>query len=118
MAIASIEGELGKSPLPPAAPVAPGARALEAEFPFEHLNPLAQLESWRKEVNRPIYHVHKWWANRLGSVFRAIILAGSTEAGGDVWGKFYGKGHDLRDCIVLDPFMGSGTTIGEALKLG
>jgi putative DNA methylase len=76
------------------------------------------LESWRKEVNRPIYHVHKWWANRLGSVFRAIALAGNLDAPADVWQAFYHSGHHFPGCIVLDPFMGSGTTVGEALKLG
>jgi hypothetical protein len=41
-------------------------RAIEDQnFPFEHLSELAELESWRKEVNRPIYHLHKWWAQRL-----------------------------------------------------
>ncbi len=93
------------------------ARALEVGFPFEAIHPLAELESWRKEVNRPVYHIHKWWANRLGSVFRAIVLAGNLDSKADVWRQFYER-HDFRDCIVLDPFMGSGTTIGEAIKLG
>ncbi len=93
------------------------ARALEREFPFEQLNAVAQLESWRKEIHRPIYHLHKWWANRLGSVFRAILLAGNSPEGADVWSQFY-RSQEFRECIVLDPFMGSGTTVGEALKLG
>jgi len=91
--------------------------ALETGLPFEQLNSLAVLESWRKEINRPIYHTHKWWATRLGSVFRAIVLAGLSEPETDVWTEFYRK-HAFRDRIVLDPFMGSGTTVGEALKLG
>jgi putative DNA methylase len=34
-------------------------RAIELPgFPFEHLTDLAELESWRKEINRPIYHLH------------------------------------------------------------
>src|SRR5260370_6056611 len=85
--------------------------------PFEHLSEIAELESWRKEINRPIYHVHKWWANRLGSVFRAIILAGNSGAGADVWEELYPPGHHFRDCPVLHPFMGSRTTRGAALKL-
>ena len=35
-------------------------------FPFEDLSHIAGLESWRKEINRPIYHIHKWRAQRLG----------------------------------------------------
>lgn len=91
--------------------------ALETEFPFEALYPVAKLESWRKEVNRPLYHVHKWWANRLGSVFRTVILAGLLPSDADVWARFYERG-DFQNRVVLDPFMGSGTTVGEALKLG
>jgi transcriptional regulator with XRE-family HTH domain len=50
-----------------------GTRAIEeAGFPFETLSDIAELESWRKEIYRPIYHLHKWWAQRLGSVFRAF----------------------------------------------
>src|SRR5207249_8138920 len=92
-------------------------RALETDLPIEEISALAELESWRKEVNRPVYHVHKWWATRLGSVFRAILLAGNLPAGADVWSEFY-RPHDFSDRVVLDAFMGSGTTVGEALKLG
>lgn len=97
---------------------APERKALEVNFPFENLHRLAELESWRKEVNRPIYHVHKWWANRLGSVFRAILLGAGLPETKDAWPEFYSPKHHFGDMVVLDPFMGSGTTIGEALKLG
>lgn len=92
-------------------------KAIELDFPFEKLDPIAQLESWRKEVNRPIYHIHKWWANRLGSVFRAILAGAFLDEDENIWDKFYSKDL-LFDKIVLDPFMGSGTTLGEAAKLG
>lgn len=91
--------------------------ALEAGFPLLEISELAQQESWRKEINRPLYHIHKWWATRLGSVFRGITLGALADATLDIWEGFY-KRHDLADKVVLDPFMGSGTTIGEALKLG
>lgn len=91
--------------------------ALEADFPIIEISQVAEHESWRKEVNRPLYHIHKWWATRLGSVFRAITLAALSPEGTDIWGAFYAQ-HQLRDKVVLDPFMGSGTTVGEALKLG
>lgn len=39
-----------------------GRRAIEDDaFPFEHLSAIAEHESWRKEVFRPVYHMHKWW---------------------------------------------------------
>ena len=92
-------------------------KVLERSFPFETVDPVAEVESYRKEVNRPIYHVHKWWANRLGSVFRAMLIGAAEPFDADIWTRFYDDG-DYRDFVILDPFMGSGTTIGEAAKLG
>lgn len=88
--------------------------AIEKDFPFEAIDPIAEIESYRKEINRPIYHIHKWWAKRLGSVFRAIVSGALSE---NKWSDFYAN-QDFKDKIVLDPFMGSGTTLGEAAKLG
>ena len=86
-------------------------------FPIQKISLVAKKESWRKEISRPIYHIHKWWAQRLGSIFRALILYLADEKNGSVWDSFYQK-HHLENIVVLDPFMGSGTTLGEALKLG
>lgn len=94
-----------------------GERAIEDGFPFERLASVAELESWRKEVNRPIYHLHKWWAQRLGSVFRTILIAACSPKGADVFNLFY-QPIRLDGVVVFDPFMGSGTTIGEAHKMG
>ncbi len=91
--------------------------ALECDFPLVEISQIAEQESWRKEINRPIYHIHKWWATRLGSVFRGITLSALSPPGTDIWEQFY-KTHDLKGKLVLDPFMGSGTTLGEAVKLG
>lgn len=92
-------------------------KAIEVSFPSVEISLLAERESWRKEVFRPIYHIHKWWANRLGSIFRAIIYGTIAPGSRSIWQNFYCK-HDFADKIVLDPFMGSGTTLGEAVKLG
>ena len=86
-------------------------------FPFEFLSQLAERESWRKEIHRPIYHVHKWWAKRLGSVFRGILLGCHLPPSAVLSTEFY-RIHPTSDITVFDPFMGSGTTIGEAHKLG
>ncbi len=94
-----------------------GKRIVEDGFPIGEISLVAEAESWRKEVHRPIYHVHKWWARRLGSVFRAIILGAAMGEGEDFFGRFYGR-TDLQGLTVFDPFMGSGTTVGEAIKLG
>jgi putative DNA methylase len=93
-------------------------RLIETDhFPFEFISRLAEHESWRKEIHRPIYHIHKWWAKRLGSVFRGILLGATLPETADLVGEFYNI-HCISDLTVFDPFMGSGTPIGEAHKLG
>lgn len=83
----------------------------------DRINTLALAEGNAKS---PIYRMHKWWARRLGSVFRMIILSAFMDGNHDpkdVWTK-YALGTNLDGKIVLDPFMGGGTTIVEALRLG
>ena len=109
--------ERGKSTdLPPAGTGEP--RAIEDDdFPFEALSDIAEIESWRKEINRPIYHIHKWWAQRLGTVFRAIVIGAFAPRNADILELFY-RPVRISDGTIFDPFMGSGTTVGEAAKLG
>ena len=69
--------------------------------------------------------MHKWWARRLGSVFRTILLYSLADDGFEGWNgkpnslwEFYSKDVNLSGKVVLDPMMGGGTTVIEALKLG
>lgn len=95
-----------------------GARAIEDEdFPFEWLSAIAESESWRKEINRPLSHIHKWWAQRLGSVFRGVTLGALAPSGSDIKELYYSRAR-FPGATVFDPFMGSGTTLIEAVKLG
>ncbi len=94
-----------------------GATPIEDGFPFEEISDVAEAESWRKEVYRPVYHIHKWWAQRLGSVFRAAILGAAVPKGSSIMEMFY-QPVRLPGLVVFDPFMGSGTTVGESQKLG
>lgn len=47
---------------------------IEKGYPIENVNEIAQKEGRAKQWYRPIYTMHKWWARRLGCVFRAICL--------------------------------------------
>jgi putative DNA methylase len=47
---------------------------IEKGFPIERINNIAEKESRAKTHYRPIYTMHKWWARRLGCVFRSICL--------------------------------------------
>lgn len=68
-------------------------------FPFEEFSDVAELESWRKEIDRPLYHMHKWWAQRLGSVFRAIVIGALTPAETDVKASFHLPGKEKVQCL-------------------
>ena len=100
----------------------PGQRLIEKWFPFGELGEMIRRE---KRAMKPVYQMHSWPARRAGSEFRAIILATflpSDVPPDDFWSLFYG-GVDMADVlgyrpIVLDPFMGGGTTVVEALRLG
>ncbi len=93
-------------------------RLIETDnFPAEFLSAVAKRESWRKEIHRPVYYLHKWWARRLGSVFRGILLGSLLEDNQNLEEAFYQQ-HHFSGVSVFDPFMGSGTTVGEAHKIG
>ncbi len=94
-----------------------GSSAIEAGIPLAPLHELSKVESYNKHLYRPSAYLHKWWARRLGSVFRTILLGTFSPAGEDVWRRYY-EGARFPDRVVLDPFMGGGTTVHEALRLG
>lgn len=93
-------------------------RAIEEYFPIVEINRLAVPE---RNAFKPIYQMHKWFARRSSSVFRAILLGALKPAGTDIMKEFY-KDHtndpDTKGKVILDPFMGGGTTVVEALRLG
>jgi putative DNA methylase len=89
-------------------PVAPLERR---GFPAS-VSRIAEYESWRKELHRPATYVHKWWARRLGAVFRQVLLNAAP------WRPSTRSAAPLDGLIVFDPFAGSGTTLVEACKLG
>ena len=75
---------------------------------------LALREKQVQQSYRPIIQIHKWFARRPGSVFRSLLL---SEFGEQALSIDYFHGHDVRG-IIADPFMGGGTTVFEAARLG
>jgi len=93
-------------------------RAIEEAFPIVAINRLAVPE---RNAFKPIYMMHKWFARRASCVFRAILLRALKPAGTDLMAEFYkdhGSDPDTQGKVILDPFMGGGTTVVEALRLG
>ena len=83
-------------------------------LPVKQLATLAEREG-RRPV--PIYHAHRWFARRFSSAFRAILVAARLRTGADFWSAFYG-GVDYSGVTVLDPFVGGGTSVVEAARMG
>lgn len=87
------------------------------QVPIEWLYDIALREGNSK---KPVYCIHKWWARRLGSVFRTLLILAMTprhQRMDRVPNDFYSC-HDFSHLTVLDPFMGGGTSIVEASKCG
>lgn len=88
---------------------------LEAgEIPIEELSVIARREGKRP---RQIYQTHKWFARRFGSAFRALLVAASVSHETEFWDAYYDSGL-LDGLTVMDPFVGGGTSLIEAQRLG
>jgi adenine-specific DNA methylase len=92
--------------------MAPG---IESRFNIEFAASLAQREKQIQQNYRPVIGIHKWFARRPGSVFRSLMLSEfikdkSLESA-------YWCSHKLSG-VIADPFMGGGTPIYEANRLG
>ena len=86
---------------------------IDFAFPEEDADALARLEVFNKHLFRPNTYLHKWWARRCGTTFRHILKALAHSSRRD----FYAPG-GLEGAVVLDPMMGGGTTLHEALRMG
>ena len=99
----------------PVSAALPNPCLLEAgQLPLQVLAKLAAREGRRP---RAVYTGHKWFARRLGTVFRALLVGASSEPDANFWTQYYGDA-DMRDLVVLDPFVGGGTSVVEATRLG
>lgn len=90
-------------------------RSLEDNFDATFTAVLAQREKQIQQSYRPIIGIHKWFARRPGTVFRTLLLAEFN--GEEPLESSYWRAHDLKG-VIADPFMGGGTTIYEANRLG
>jgi len=102
------------------------------KLPLNLMDELAEKESYRRDVYRPIYSLHKWWARRTGSTFRCLGLAALTDDSvtkEDILTERNSGSHDGlyidpdddridNDVTILDPFAGGGTTLVELNRLG
>jgi putative DNA methylase len=87
---------------------------METNFDETLIAGLASAEKQVQQSYRPIIAVHKWFARRPGTLFRGLALAELVDR---PLGEHYFDSHDL-DGVILDPFMGGGTSLFEANRMG
>jgi putative DNA methylase len=88
--------------------------SIDSSFDSEFADRLARYETYNKHHYRPNTYLHKWWGRRCGSTFR-LILKGLVE---DPQARDYYTPGGLAGKVILDPMMGGGTTLHEAIRLG
>jgi adenine-specific DNA methylase len=89
---------------------------IETDFDIPFVAQLARREKQIQQNYRPVIGVHKWFARRPGTLFRALLLA--EFAGEQPLNSSFFQNHDQSSRIVGDPFMGGGTPLLEANRLG
>ena len=81
---------------------------IERRFPWRELRAISRRQGSFKPA---IYSVHRWWARRPPELYRTILTHLRNSPG-------HGGSQILKGKVVLDPFMGGGTTLVEAQALG
>lgn len=92
----------------------PKPAGLEATFDAAFATELALREKQIQQNYRPVIGIHKWFARRPGTMFRALLLA---EFGDGALRDTFWRSHHLSG-VIGDPFMGGGTPVFEANRLG
>ena len=88
---------------------------IERDFDIPFISDIALREKQIQQNYRPIIAVHKWFARRPGTLFRGLLLSEFSEK--QLREVFYDT-NDLSGLHVADPFMGGGTPILEANRIG
>ncbi len=88
---------------------------LESDFDPVFASRMGLREKAVQQSYRPIIGIHKWFARRPGSVFRSLLL--SEFGAKEPLDSAYWRSHQLEG-VIADPFMGGGTPLTEACRLG
>jgi adenine-specific DNA methylase len=88
---------------------------IERNFDIAFISNLALREKQIQQNYRPIIAVHKWFARRPGTLFRGLIL--SEFALKPLQEVFY-ESNNFPGMRIADPFMGGGTPLLEANRVG
>ncbi len=89
--------------------------SIEKHFDIPLIASLALKEKQIQQNYRPIIAVHKWFARRPGTLFRGLVLA---EFGNEPLTDSFFRANDFAGRVIADPFMGGGTPLIEANRVG
>ncbi len=89
--------------------------SIEHRFDIPLIASLALREKQIQQNYRPIIAVHKWFARRPGTLFRGLLLSEFIDQRLE---ETYFESHDFPKKLVADPFMGGGTPLVEANRVG
>lgn len=89
--------------------------SIEDSFDVSFIAALALKEKQIQQNYRPLIAVHKWFARRPGTLFRGLLLAEFSEK---PLADCYFQSNDLAGRRIVDPFMGGGTPLLEANRMG
>lgn len=88
---------------------------IERDFNIPFIADLARREKQIQQNYRPLIAVHKWFARRPGTLFRGLLLAEFCE---EPLTSAFHQSQNLNGKVVVDPFMGGGTPLLEANRVG
>ncbi len=89
--------------------------SIERQFDTAFIAAMALKEKQIQQNYRPIIAVHKWFARRPGTLFRGLALAEFCD---EPLRESFFRTHDFPERRVADPFMGGGTPLIEANRIG
>ena len=89
--------------------------SIETRFDIAFIAAMARREKQIQQNYRPIIAVHKWFARRPGTLFRGLTLA---EFGDRPLSESFFAANDFPGRTIADPFMGGGTPLLEANRVG
>lgn len=88
---------------------------IEDNYNIKFIATMALREKQIQQNYRPLIGVHKWFARRPGTLFRGLMLSEFSPHSVD---QSYFTPHNFTGLTVADPFMGGGTPLLEANRIG
>jgi hypothetical protein len=89
--------------------------SIEQNYSIRFIASLGLREKQIQQNSRPIIAAHKWFARRPGTLFRGLRL---SEFGNRAVEETYYRANRFDGVTIADTFMGGGTPLLEANRIG